>query len=96
MEESIQLIHPAGKKAVNMPKVKYETIKNALLNCLETNGELTHTELLLQIKEDFKKRRTEFEGSVEWYVEWVKLDLEARSKIRRLGDKQPLKYAIAH
>lgn len=38
--------------------------------------------------------KTKFEGSVEWHMEWVKLDLEARKEIRRIGDKYPVRFAI--
>ncbi len=95
MEQTIQLKHPAGKKAVSMDKGKYDVLKKVLLNRLETKGESTHTEILKAINESFKKSKTKFEGSVEWHMEWVKLDLEARREIKRIGDKSPVKFALA-
>jgi len=94
MEQKIQLTHPAGKKAVSMAKGKYDVLKKILLNRLETKGESTHAEILQTITEDFKKNKTKFEGSVEWNMEWVKLDLEARKEIKRTGDKSPIKFAL--
>ncbi len=94
METKIQLQHPAGKKAVTMDQGKYETLKKALLKCLNTNGESTHKEIFEAITEDFKMRKTEFEGSVEWHMEWVKLDLEARGEIKRIGDVSPIKFRL--
>ena len=94
MEANIQLKHPSGKKAVSMVKGKYDVMKKALLNCLKTRGESTHVEILQTITEDFKKSKTKFEGSVEWHMEWVKLDLEARKEIKRIGDKSPIRFAI--
>ncbi len=92
--ERIQLKHPAGKKAVTMDKHKYDALKRSFLHCLKTKGESTHAELLHAITGDFKKNKIKFEGSVEWHMEWVKLDLEARRKIKRIEDKPSIKFAL--
>lgn len=94
MKTKIQLKHPAGKKAVSMDKDKYDTLKKVLLNRLKTKGESTHTEILHAVSEYLKKNETKFEGSIEWHMEWVKLDLEARKKIKRNGDQSSIKYAV--
>jgi hypothetical protein len=95
MEQKIQLNHPSGKKAVSMDIGKYDALKKALLNRLRTKGESTHSEILQAITEDFKKNKIKFEGSVEWNMEWVKLDLEARKEIKRLGHESPIKFTVA-
>jgi len=77
MEQKIQLKHPAGKKAISMDKQKYSAIKKSILNCLKVKGESTHSDFLKTITEDFKRNKTLFKGSIEWHMEWVKLDLEA-------------------
>lgn len=94
MNTRIQLEHPFGKKAVSMDKGKYDSLKTILLNRLKTEGESTHKEILRAITNDFERNNTKFEGSVEWHMEWVKLDLEARKQIKRVGDKPPIKFAI--
>lgn len=94
MATNIQLKHPTGKKAMSMDLDKYEILKKVLLNCLHTKGELTHTEILQIITEDFIKNKTKFEGSLEWHFEWVKLDLEARKEIKRTGNKPPIKFSV--
>ncbi len=94
MEQKIQLKHPAGKKAINMDKEKYEYMKKAILNCLEKEGESTHKEMLENITENFKMNKTLFEGSIEWHMEWVKLDLEARKKITRIANTSPIKFKL--
>ena len=94
MEAKIQLKHPAGKTAIRMDKGKYDSLKKVLLNRLITKGESTHTEILQTITEEFKKNKIKFEGSVEWHLEWVKLDLEARKEIKRVGNKSPIKFVI--
>jgi len=95
MEHKIQLLHPAGKKAVRMDIDKYTVIKKALLNSLKQNRELTHTELLDVVIDNFKKNKIKFEGSIEWYMESVKLDLEANKIIERVYDKSKLKFRLA-
>ena len=94
MEQKIELIHPAGKKAVSMDKQKYDLISNALFSHIKTSGNATHTEMLKSISDDFIKNNIEFLGSLEWYLEWVKLDLEARNIIKRLDGTTPAKYSI--
>ncbi len=95
MEQRIQLEHPVGKKAVSMTRGKYDVMRKTLLNLLKTKGELSHAEIKRAITEEFKKSKTKFEGSIEWHMEWVKLDLEAKNEIKRLGDKSSLKFTIA-
>jgi hypothetical protein len=94
MEQKIQLKHPAGKKAVSMDKQKYSAIEKSVLNCLKVKGESTHSEILKTITEDFKRNKTLFEGSIEWHMEWVKLDLEARKVITRISDTSPIKFKL--
>lgn len=94
MEQKIQLTHPAGKKAVSIDKGKYDVLKKILMRHLKNKGESTHDEIFQTVKEDFKKNDTKFEGSVNWYLEWVKLDLEAKKEIKRVSDKSPIKFTI--
>lgn len=94
MEQKISLKHPTGKKAISMDKEKYGVIEKSLLICLEEKSEATHKEILNTITEDFKKNKIKFEGSVEWHMEWVKLDLEARKKITRIADTTPIKFKL--
>ena len=94
MEQKVQLLHPAGKKAVRMDIGKYTIMKKALLNGLKQKGELTHTEILHAIILNFKRNKIKFEGSVEWYMESVKLDLEAGKLIERVSDKKQLKFRL--
>ncbi|MBK9722624.1 MAG: hypothetical protein IPO78_13570 [Saprospiraceae bacterium] len=64
------------------------------MKCLNGKTESTHKEILNTITEDFKKNKLKFEGSIEWHMEWVKLDLEARKKITRIADTTPVKFKL--
>jgi hypothetical protein len=93
-EEKIQLLHPLGKKNVRMDKKKYDVMRKAIIHSLE-RGPLKHKELLEKIHNSFQKNKTKFDGSVEWYMEGVKLDLEATKQIERLYEKPPHKWSIS-
>lgn len=95
MEQKIQLLHPSGKKAISVSKGKYDLIKPVIISMLQSKGASTHEEILRYISDDLKKNNIRFEGSLEWYLEWVKLDLEAKKEIRRVGDKSPVKFVIS-
>lgn len=94
MEEKIQLQHPGGKNAVSMDRVRYDLLKNALLNHLKKKGESTHTELWQAVTKDFKTNKINFNGSVQWHTQWVKLDLEANKIIERIPGTSPEKYSL--
>jgi len=88
-EEKILTKHPLGKSGKNISKKSYHTVKQAMLSVLD-GKELTHTELLGQMK---KRLKGKFEGNISWYAETVKLDLEARKTIERTASK-PQKYRV--
>src|SRR5258705_12561372 len=94
IDEKVQLLHPLGKKLARMDKKKYDVMRKASIQSLKS-GPLTHKELLEKIEKGFQKNKTKFDGSVEWYMEGVKLDLEATKQIERLYEKPPHKWSIS-
>ncbi len=88
-EEKILTKHPLGKSGKNIDRQKYEMLKKAILSALR-NKELTHTELFTQLNKSLKGK---FSGSIGWYAETVKLDLEARKIIERTASK-PQEYRL--
>jgi len=88
--EKILTKHPDGKKGVNIDKAKYDAIKKAIIECLE-NEELSYTLLTKSVKD---KLGDSFQGSVGWYVESVKLDLEAKEVIERIKTTKPELYRL--
>ena len=88
--EKILTKHPARKAGFRIEKSKYDAVRVAILNGLRGSEPLTHAEL------DSKVRYLlgpDFKGSVSWYNEVVKLDLEARRKIFRSQTK-PTVYSL--
>jgi hypothetical protein len=88
MQQKIQTLHPT-KTGRSIDVKKYEPIKKAMLSVLK-NKELTHDELMDAMN---KKLKGKFDGNIGWYSETVKLDLEARKIIERVG-KKPQKYRL--
>jgi hypothetical protein len=88
-KEKILTKRPSGKSGRNIDRQKYDTLKKAIVSALKY-GELTHSELFDQLHNKLKNK---FSGSVSWYGETVKLDLEARKIIERTSSK-PQKYRL--
>ncbi|MBD3257770.1 hypothetical protein GF377_05000 [candidate division GN15 bacterium] len=86
MPAKILTKHPQGKQGVRIDMDKYDTIKGAIERELKAAGELTFQDLTAKVDQRLKGK---FDGSVGWYVTTVKLDLEARKKIERVGSKSP-------
>ncbi len=86
-ESKIQTLHPEkGKRNQIIPVEKYEVVKTAILETLQTT-ELTHTQLMQAL---VKKLKGSFKDNILWYGITVKLDLEARKLIKRTTDKTPV------
>ena len=90
MDEKILTKHPLGKKGVSISKAKYDQVKSTLIECLRSKH-LTHLELT---KCANQKLEGKFEGSINWYAETVKLDLEARNIIKRNKKTKPQRYKL--
>jgi hypothetical protein len=88
-EQKILTKHPLGKSGKNIDRQKYETLKKAILSTLQ-NKELTHEELFSRLNKTLKGK---FSGSISWYAETVKLDLEAKKTVERTSAKPP-KYRL--
>ena len=80
MEGKILTLHPQGKRGVNISRSKYESMKKTIVEILG-KAELTHAELTAAVE---KKLKGKFDGSIPWYMEGTKLDLEARGVIQRV------------
>lgn len=92
MAERIQLTHPEGKKLSSIDISKYLTIKDAILHCLSDGVPVTQTELSQRVKSHIEASGAGFEGSIAWYTESVKLDLESKGMVLRLKEKQKVLF----
>jgi hypothetical protein len=92
MKNMIRTLHPEKKQGVNISREKYEIIRSAILCVLEEQKEITFMNLSRAVE---KQVNGNFEGSVMWYVTTVKLDLEARGKIKRVQNSRPQLVRLA-
>lgn len=86
MPEKITTLHPEGKEGVNIDLNKYNIIKDAILELLESHGSMTFNTLTKTLEFNLADS---FEGSIPWYVTTIKLDLEARHIIERIPGTSP-------
>ena len=92
MIDRIMTLHPQGKSGVNIDKKKYDVMRQAILDSVRSHGEITFKDLM----EDVHRRlEGEFDGSINWYVTTVKLDLEARGTIERIPRSSPQRLRMA-
>lgn len=86
MKDRIMTLHPQGKSGVNIDRDKYDAMCKAILDSVQNHGEITFKELTEDVR---YKLEGKFDGSIDWYVTTVKLDLEARGAIERISESNP-------
>ena len=75
---------------MNISKAKYKVIRESIVETLKSK-ELTFASLSKAVEKNLKDG---FEGSISWYVEVIKLDLEARNTIERIPKTKPQLYRL--
>lgn len=69
---------------------KYDAVHTAILSALPRKGEgLPFKELPGRVRDLLSAEELENLGSVSWYTTTVKLDLEARGKLKRVPGARP-------
>jgi hypothetical protein len=91
MEERIMTQHPEGKTGVNLSKRKYHMVRQAIVKALRVHGERSFKELVDDVHGELDGK---FDGSIRWYTTTVKLDLEARKVIQRMGEEAPQRLRL--
>jgi len=92
MPERFQTLHPnPAKNGVRIERSKYEQIRDAIMESVNTHREIRFRDLTKEVESRLAGR---FDGSVPWYVTTVKLDLEARGEIERVPRVTPQRLRI--
>ncbi len=90
--EKVLTLNPVkGKKGVRMDRSKYELVKSAIIECFRAKPKLTKAELIEGVG---RRLEGKLEGSVEWSVMAVKLDLEARGIVSRVPGTSPVVHRL--
>lgn len=92
MSDTIQTLHPHGKQGVSISRAKYDRVRQAMIDILTNQSDLTAGELSDVVVE---RLQPTFDGSVRWYCSTIKLDLEARGVIVPLSKSRPPRYRLA-
>lgn len=79
------------KKGAVIVEEKYEVVKKTILEIVDERGVVTFKELMAEVVQRLK----DFEGSPSWYCTAVKLDLEAKGIVERVGGASPQKIQRA-
>lgn len=81
-----------GKSPVRIDQWKYQIVAEAILNALPTEGEgVAFKELPGMVADAIDEDRKDRLGSISWYTTTVKLDLEAKGRVRRVASSGPQK-----
>lgn len=86
MAKQILALHPQGKRGVNISKQKYDVMRQTILHIVQEREEITFNDLMDAVTVALAGK---FEGSISWYTNTVKLDLEARGEIMRIEKTNP-------
>jgi hypothetical protein len=93
MEDKIITLHPEeGKSGVNISRAKYDLMRETIIGALSEHHEMTFSELGAEVASRLDGR---FDGSISWYYTSVKLDLEARGIVKRVGKGSPQRIRLA-
>lgn len=92
-EEFFLTMRPEPRKqGARIEKVKYDLVRNAILENLRAYGALSFVRLGNLLEEQLLK---DFDGPVMWYYTTVKLDMEARGEIRYIPNSEPQLIELA-
>ncbi len=76
--QKIQTLHPQGKKAVRIDRAKYDPIRETIIEILQETSQMKPMKLLHTVAD---RLEGQIQGSIAWYAETVKLDMEARGEL---------------
>jgi hypothetical protein len=92
MADRIQTKNPdKSKQGVNIDRLKYNVVKDAIVGTLRAKGEMTFDELAQAVE---RKLHGKFDGSIRWYFTTVKLDLEERRVLKRVPGSSPQRIQL--
>lgn len=79
-----------GKKPTRIDRWKFDAVRRAILKAVPRRGEgVLFRELPQRVRKLLAIEELERLGSVGWYTTTVKLELEVRGEIRRVGGASP-------
>lgn len=83
-----------GKAPTNIPKWKYEVVRDAIIAILEEEQEVYFADLSEKVGERLTSEDKADLGSVAWHATSVKLHMETKGLLRRLPGKSRQRLAL--
>jgi hypothetical protein len=87
LAQKVECFNPNTGGRMNIDKEIYELFCGAIYHSLKEGKELTYTQMVEAIYDCFKKQKTKFDGSIEWYAVTVKNDMQTRGLIEVFAKK---------
>ena len=84
-----------GKQPTQIDAWKYNLMKRCIMEIIAGSQQgVLFKDLSKQVKEKISEEESKRLGSVSWYTTTVKLDLEAKGKIKRIPGSKPQKLIM--
>jgi hypothetical protein len=91
-EKKVLAIHPdKTKQGVRIAESKYNKMRMAIVDAFGDADELSYQEAVAHVRDALTGN---FDGSIEWYFNAVKHDLEARKILVRMTKSSPVRYRL--
>ena len=74
----VECLNPNTGRRMLIDGATYDRFAKAISCTLMGGKQLTYTQIVEGVRECFRKEKTAFDGSVEWYAVTVKNDLQAK------------------
>ncbi|GEN84301.1 hypothetical protein SLU01_26130 [Sporosarcina luteola] len=75
--ESVQLLQSNGKAGASIVKFRYEKVKKVMIMIIREAGIISYEELASRTM----KLLSTLDGNIQWYMEAIVTDLEARGQL---------------
>lgn len=91
----VECLNPNTGGRMNIDKEVYDLFSKAIYLTVKAGKAITYSQIVEGVKDRFKKQKTKFDGSVEWYTVTVKHDMHARGILKVFTEKGRKLHSLA-
>ena len=91
----VECLNPNTGGNMKIDKDVYDLFSKAIYHTVKSGKALTYTQIVEGVNDCFKKQKTKFDGSVEWYTVTVKHDMHARGILKVYTEKEKKLHCLA-
>ena len=91
----VECLNPNTGGKMNIDKEVYDLFSKAIYHTVKLGKAITYSQIVEGVKDCFKKQKTKFDGSVEWYTVTVKHDMHARGILKVYTEKGRKLHSLA-